>query len=159
MRKCANISPYMRTRRLLVIYYFATAPFWISLHMKKIRFSFLLVQHPIPQLADPLIIYSKTTEPLFSSSVFSFMGRLLSTGPAALTRLLTAFIFTILWVSYLQYCNFLWRGGEFMYFSPATVSVVIDDFNAKTETWDGSEQLFTPTSCFVHRVDAKRLRI
>jgi hypothetical protein len=28
MRKCANISPYMR--RSLVIYNFATAPFWIS---------------------------------------------------------------------------------------------------------------------------------
>ncbi len=32
--KCANISPYMR--RPLVIYDFATAPFWISLYMRKI---------------------------------------------------------------------------------------------------------------------------
>ncbi len=48
MRKCVNISPYMR--RLLVIYDFATAPFWISLHMKKVGFSFLsvyLVQYSI----------------------------------------------------------------------------------------------------------------
>jgi hypothetical protein len=36
MRKCANISPYMR--RLLVIYDFGTAP--ISLYMMKIWFSF-----------------------------------------------------------------------------------------------------------------------
>ncbi len=42
MRKCANISPYMR--RPLVIYDFATAPFWISLYMRKIWFSFLSVQ-------------------------------------------------------------------------------------------------------------------
>ncbi len=42
IRKCANISPYMR--RPLVIYDFATAPPWISLYMKKIRFSFLSVQ-------------------------------------------------------------------------------------------------------------------
>ncbi len=41
MRKCANISPYMR--RPLVIYDFATAPFWISLYMRKIWFSFLSV--------------------------------------------------------------------------------------------------------------------
>jgi hypothetical protein len=38
MRKCANISPDMR--RPLVI---ATAPFWISLCMRKILFSFLSV--------------------------------------------------------------------------------------------------------------------
>ncbi len=41
MRKCANISPYMR--RPLVIYYFATAPFWISLYIRKILFYFLSV--------------------------------------------------------------------------------------------------------------------
>ncbi len=40
-RNCANISPYMR--RPLVIYDFATAPFWISLYMRKIWFSFLSV--------------------------------------------------------------------------------------------------------------------
>jgi hypothetical protein len=34
MRKCANISPYMR--RLLVVYDFATAPFSISLYMRRI---------------------------------------------------------------------------------------------------------------------------
>ncbi len=39
MRKCANISPYMR--RPLAIYDFATAPFWISLLMSKIVFNFL----------------------------------------------------------------------------------------------------------------------
>ena len=33
IRKCANISSYMR--RPLVIYDFATAPFWISLYMRK----------------------------------------------------------------------------------------------------------------------------
>jgi hypothetical protein len=38
MRKCANISPYMR--RLLVIYDFATAPFSISLYMRRIFFLF-----------------------------------------------------------------------------------------------------------------------
>ncbi len=41
MRKCANISPYVR--RPLVIYDFATAPFWISLYMRKIWLSFLSV--------------------------------------------------------------------------------------------------------------------
>ncbi len=41
MRKCANISPYMR--RPLVKYDFATAPFWISVYMRKIWFSFLSV--------------------------------------------------------------------------------------------------------------------
>ncbi len=41
MRKCANIPPYMW--RPLVIYDFATAPFWISLHIRKIWFSFLIV--------------------------------------------------------------------------------------------------------------------
>jgi hypothetical protein len=38
MRKCKNIYPYMR--RPLVINDFATAPFWISLYMRKILFSF-----------------------------------------------------------------------------------------------------------------------
>jgi hypothetical protein len=38
MRKCANISPYMR--RPLVIYDFATAPLKISLYMRKIYFLF-----------------------------------------------------------------------------------------------------------------------
>ncbi len=38
MRKCGNISLYMR--RPLVIYDFATAPFWISSYMRKIWFSF-----------------------------------------------------------------------------------------------------------------------
>jgi hypothetical protein len=42
MRKCANISLYMR--RPLVIYDFATAPLWLSLYMRKIWFSFLSVQ-------------------------------------------------------------------------------------------------------------------
>ncbi len=42
MRKCANISSYMR--KPLVIYDFATAPFWISSYIRKIRFSFLSVQ-------------------------------------------------------------------------------------------------------------------
>ncbi len=37
MRKCTNM------RRPLVTYDFATAPFWISLHMRKILFSFLSV--------------------------------------------------------------------------------------------------------------------
>ena len=41
MRKCANISPYMK--RPLVIYDYATAPFWISWYMWKIWFSFLSV--------------------------------------------------------------------------------------------------------------------
>ncbi len=41
MRKRANISPYMR--RPLVIYDFATAPFWISLYMRKNLFYFLSV--------------------------------------------------------------------------------------------------------------------
>ncbi len=41
MRKCANISPYMR--RPLVTYDFATALFWISLYMREILFSFLSV--------------------------------------------------------------------------------------------------------------------
>ncbi len=44
MRKCANISPYMR--RPLVMYYFGTAPLWISLYMRKIWFSFLSVYIP-----------------------------------------------------------------------------------------------------------------
>jgi hypothetical protein len=38
MRKCANISPYMR--RLLVIYNFASAPFSISLYMRRVFFLF-----------------------------------------------------------------------------------------------------------------------
>jgi hypothetical protein len=41
MRKCANISPYMR-RRPLVIYDFATAPLWISFYEEKL-ISFLSV--------------------------------------------------------------------------------------------------------------------
>jgi hypothetical protein len=46
MGKCANISPYMR--KPLVIYVFATAPFWISLYMRKIWFSFFTsVKHLI----------------------------------------------------------------------------------------------------------------
>ncbi len=42
MRKCANIQSYIR--RPLVIYDFATAPFWISLYMREILFPFLSVQ-------------------------------------------------------------------------------------------------------------------
>ncbi len=38
MRKCTNISPYVR--RPLVIYDFASDPFWISLYMRKILFLF-----------------------------------------------------------------------------------------------------------------------
>ncbi len=45
MRKCGNISPYMR--RSLVIYNFTTAPFWIFSFMRKIWFSFLSVQRII----------------------------------------------------------------------------------------------------------------
>ncbi len=45
MRKCENISPYMR--RPLVICDFATAPLWISLFMRKIGFSFLSVYVPL----------------------------------------------------------------------------------------------------------------
>ncbi len=44
MRKFANISPYMT--RPLVIYDFVTAPFWISLYMRKILFYFLSVYLP-----------------------------------------------------------------------------------------------------------------
>ncbi len=39
--------PIYCMRRLLVIYDFATAPFWISLYMRKIRFSFLSVYHAL----------------------------------------------------------------------------------------------------------------
>ncbi len=46
MRKWANISPYMRSQ--LVIYDFATAPFWISLNTRKILFYFLSVWWPTP---------------------------------------------------------------------------------------------------------------
>ncbi len=42
MRECANIQSYIR--RPLVIFDFSTAPFWISLYMRKIQFSFLSVQ-------------------------------------------------------------------------------------------------------------------
>ncbi len=42
MRKCANISLYMR-RPLVTYDFFATAPFWISLCMRTILFSFLSV--------------------------------------------------------------------------------------------------------------------
>ncbi len=42
MRKCENISPYMR--RPLVIYDFATALFWISSYMRIILFYFLSVK-------------------------------------------------------------------------------------------------------------------
>jgi len=45
MRKCANIKSYMR--RPLVIYDFATVPFWISGYMRKILFSFLSVYSPL----------------------------------------------------------------------------------------------------------------
>ncbi len=38
VRKCANISPHMR--RPYVIYHYATAPFWISVYMRQIRFLF-----------------------------------------------------------------------------------------------------------------------
>ncbi len=40
IRKCSNIQSYMR--RPLVIYDFATAPFWISLYRRKIVFSFFI---------------------------------------------------------------------------------------------------------------------
>ncbi len=42
MRKCANILPYMR--RPLVIYDFATAPFRISLYLRKNFFFFISAQ-------------------------------------------------------------------------------------------------------------------
>ncbi len=42
MRKCENISPYMR--RPLVIYDFATAPLWISLYSIWGKFDFLFYQ-------------------------------------------------------------------------------------------------------------------
>jgi hypothetical protein len=42
MRKCLVIYTVQYSMmRLLVIYDFATAPFWISLNMRKILFSFL----------------------------------------------------------------------------------------------------------------------
>ncbi len=65
MRKCANFSPYMR--RTLVIYDFATAPFWIFLYKRNILFSFLSVyvhhlSFPSALLADsflPFLAFSK----------------------------------------------------------------------------------------------------
>ncbi len=45
MRKYANISPFMR--RPLVIYNYATAPFWISSFMRKIWFPFLSVHNAV----------------------------------------------------------------------------------------------------------------
>jgi len=54
MRKYLTIY----TRRLLVIYHFAAAPFWISLHMRKIWYSFLSVHKDLdtdwfPQFSYP----------------------------------------------------------------------------------------------------------
>ncbi len=51
MRKCANISPYMG--RALVMYKFATAPFRISLYMRKFFF-FIFISVPAaqPYLSD-----------------------------------------------------------------------------------------------------------
>jgi hypothetical protein len=50
MIKYANISPYMR--RPLVIYDFATAPFRISLYMRKILFYFLSVYLTLQEPGD-----------------------------------------------------------------------------------------------------------
>ncbi len=51
MVKYFCISSYIRTPFL--IYDFATAPFWISLYMRKISFSFLSVYCP----CDPILTY------------------------------------------------------------------------------------------------------
>jgi hypothetical protein len=56
-RKCGNISPYMR--RPLVIYDYATAPFWISLYMRKIWFSFYISAIIIS--ASPFLCQSRVT--------------------------------------------------------------------------------------------------
>jgi hypothetical protein len=84
MRKCANISPYLR--RQLVIYDFATAAFLISLYMRKILFSFLSVyntnggeggrcncSHPFPttQLASVQIFNKDIVEEQICSNLFN----------------------------------------------------------------------------------------
>ena len=76
MRKCANISPYMR--RLLVIYDFATALLRIYLYMMKIWFSFLSVYLIIEIVfaAIVLLLHKKS----FFSSLRGGTGHLL---PAA----------------------------------------------------------------------------
>ncbi len=58
MRKCENISPYMR--RPLVIYGFATAPLWISLYMRKIWFSFLSVYNAFTHCDTHIPILCRT---------------------------------------------------------------------------------------------------
>ncbi len=59
MRKCANISPFMR--RLLVIYDFAIALFWIFWYMKKIWFSFLSLIPLLESCTEPKILFSTCT--------------------------------------------------------------------------------------------------
>ncbi len=54
MRK---FSPCMR--RPLVIYDFATAPFWISLYMRKIWFSFLSVHNQINRASCALVVFKE----------------------------------------------------------------------------------------------------
>ncbi len=66
MRKWGNISPYVR--RPLVIYDFATAPFWISLYMGKFWFSFLSVWYGFATFLTFLVT-------LLSVTVASSMGK------------------------------------------------------------------------------------
>ncbi len=59
MRKCANISPYMR--KPLLIYDFATAPFWISFYMGKFYFLFLSVYASFSSLCSPTFCIHRHT--------------------------------------------------------------------------------------------------
>ncbi len=81
MRKCENISPYMRTP--LVIYDFATAPFWNSLYMRTILFSFLSVY--------PRLLLSHTPGYI----------------PSSASLLLTLQAYSFLFLSHSRPCSFL----------------------------------------------------
>ncbi len=68
MRKCANISAYMR--RPFVIYDFATAPLWIYLYMRKIWFSFYqCILPPPPPHFSLLTTFKETILVIFAGSL------------------------------------------------------------------------------------------
>jgi hypothetical protein len=73
MSKDLRISLYIR--KPFLIYDFATAPFWISLYMRKIRFSFLSVHHTFraKRAQSPFLWWSNHAS-LYFMFLYYFLG-------------------------------------------------------------------------------------
>ncbi len=102
MWKCANYSPYMR--RPLVIYDFATAPFWISLYIYE----------------ENLIFFFINVDMTFTNTIRYCRSRRLSGRDLTFTSIVTLIKKTI-WYRELTllslFCRSRWLSGRYLKFT------------------------------------------